>query len=918
MTKRIFVALLFFTMSSALLLAQHFRTSSTPASCGANGTLTITPHKDFADTQQWNLDYSLSSTTDNGLVLTKRNVPRFENIAAGTYTLRITATSIKAPQATPRVVDEQTIVIADRNQYITASWNQSESRRSYTSCATGSIVLNVAGGKDSNYYNASPHLTFFLAEVPTAYTGPRWVKAHPLNERFKKEFRLEGETYPPGRYLIDISDGCTTKRVDLTLNTMPDNYLPSLGTQWFETHLQRRTTVNALATCNTLIIAPKIVANGELHSLLAAHGYEIALTPEGETPTEEAWRIVEPGQEEYAFSLGHRDVTDYYQYAQPQRRLTLHFRLRECHHIGTTRTFQLHPPSFASRIIPNDCNTFRYEKFFELLSYRFGAPVCYPLTFKVFDATTQQPLPDLTTLMHHGEETPSFLLQYGRTYRIEAYSANGKRYSVDQEVKKELKAEVKRYLRDCTTFRIELTTPLHFCALPYRLDYVDRATGAIRATQTINTRETFTSPPLDYNVDYNIVGTPLNIDHAPSVQLYQLYHETQSDYAFQVDATRYPRGRHSGYFTITQPRTAGHTHFVITGPEGFRHEGDYTKSTGDWQFFSTNDFPHLPLGDYTLVLTTPCGTRTLTAHWRGSYDVEDFAIDRQRYACDGLRLRLRAKTTLKGAPLTPYFTILEGQSGGFSRPDRGAFLQGEDLLFTRPGRYVVGVTTDPSGGAAIEKITVNYTLPPFPTTDEFFTISMACDDTSPGHILIKAKDGIPFYDDYGTPRYRYTLYDPAVPFDAEHPERGLLQSEPNEVNREGVAHFIFGHIGQKVVVRTWDACGNQLSPRVMTIDRLRLSHLLLEDEREVCMGSEVRATARHVGQQEWFAPDGHSLGTSSTLSLPHALPSQSGTYHLVVTPPFCGGTSIRLAVPISIHPCFAPVNPHLSSKASPL
>lgn len=133
-------------------------TASTPSTCQANGTVTVTLSGDL--TNLYNIQYGLTSPT-TGFTINPQEHNVLTNIPAGNYT--VTVRAFCKVNADYDVVKTVTNVTVGGNYKVpSVSFNATSSRKSYDICNTGIIVLNVT--------DESGTFTFNITSAPAGAT----------------------------------------------------------------------------------------------------------------------------------------------------------------------------------------------------------------------------------------------------------------------------------------------------------------------------------------------------------------------------------------------------------------------------------------------------------------------------------------------------------------------------------------------------------------------------------------------------------------------------------------------------------------------------------------------------------------------------------------------------------------------------
>lgn len=857
-----------------------FTLTTTPSTCQANGSVTYsltTNENDF-----YNYQFSIVSGAN---VQPTQNLT-ITNLPQGTYLVRVTA-QCKSNQQTVAVQKQVTIPGSYRVPVL--SYNASKSRPSYILCPTGSIVFDQRGGLLG---------TYTLTAAPAGVSVPQDFV--PVAEGMS--WRLPGENYPPGNYVIHYRDACDYQ-LDLHLTLpvktpLPIPRQPSISQRWASqqhtcTHFPINLQLNPQHP--NYNIWQQMIADGEV---------EVALAEENQPVPEGNWRNYENKDRVYLPLPG--QVVRYYQKANnSHKKMQLLVRNKTCpdlverYAIEGLPTFHI---SWTTQGHPSSCDSIDLRL---TLNYNMSRYACMPITVRFYDLTTNALVQEKTSNDQWGYF--SCYLPLNRRFRMEVWDGNQNKIEESNMGPYGLWLDVFTNLPSlpCNQYALRYQLRRFASCVPVEVEIWDDVSKTLvysKIHQTVN-EELLIQPYFTYGRRYRwkvkkVTGTTIVestwTTNRPNLNFAARFdtHLTQKGYARFVPLNM-----------MENMALLPNTQLELRGPEGFTTQTvTISQITNTHALLSETYNPfqwaRMPAGEYQLVfkdLNRPdCPEVIKTYVYKGGYEVKGLAFTQVENSCE-LKAVMHGMITLGGEelPNNTYFRILEGPS---TTHDRQAKLREQEIYFGTQGRYLVGIQLGGNIAATpYDTIAVYLESHPLRLSKEHTTAFICTDaEHEQGNILVKAIGGVP--------PYRYELWD-------ENNTTKLLDN-PAELD-DGVIHFVQGKKNDKFMVHVIDKCGTFFTQAVQIANPGQMQIITSPDLLH-CVGGTIQLSTSLVGSYEWKGPNGFQ-STAQSIVIPNATRRHSGTYTLRVFPLACG-SMIEASKEILIEPCWAPVNPNLMHK----
>lgn len=873
-------------------------TKVTPAKCQSDGVVTVVSQNDDA---LYNFTYLLKENKVGGFTSSLSSSATIKNVPPGTYTLTVNAQlKTDANQKFTRKIDN--VEVPGDYKVLDVTYNPSLSRQSYAGCGTGSIVLNVINGGDD--------IRFRILEAPAGVTAPADVVATFNSSNLT--YKLAGDNYPAGRYVLAVSDRCVERRVDLSIPVFSE--LPTFKQEDFRIfspvyysgyEKDSSKTYSCASPIAQLQLAPSTRANKQLMHYIENGMFEIGLSPLDRNPRDDQFQPLSKQDYAYVFDMSPTKISDVYSYSN---NLKLVVRLKGCP--NTTREIPLyikHPSIKTGISTPYDCG--KYTQGYRLWT-DYDGMYCYPLTVNLRE-TDKGPIIQSEVFEDAQNTESKLILDYGKYYYYDVIDGNGKKISVGGfknggEVKFRNANSIDCGDKYVTTYKF---TSLDNC-IPYKVQVINNKTQEVVQELTVNDKDYIRTPPLEYDIEYTYKAIKDNQTFTA------IGKETKSLSARIGSPKENNRDVGSVYFDFyglgTQP------HLIVlrqNTKEIAQYKMTYASTSSQASFYDV----YLPPGKYQIDVTTEgCPVVTYEFEWKGFYNRENFSYDSQ-LTCQGLEITPRGNVTLQqeARPEKTFFRIISGPKGGYPED---FITPGKKITLTQEGKYKLGiysqnaydyysrngVTINVRDSSAIDTLDIDFVRKPLQLASQFTAAYACADGTKNGHIVIKAENGVA--------PYRYELWNKqntqAIMGNDGKPLKPL-ETLPNES-----VHFVHGVAGETYHVKIYDSCGNSFSQPI-TISDLTYLTIASAAETEVCEGESIRLQALPLENYQWYLPNAKPtdlpFSTEQNPVITNAKVAHSGLYKLRFNPQFCG-KGIEGYVKIVVRPCYVPVNPQLMNR----
>lgn len=826
-------------------------TTSTPSTCQANGTITVTLGGDLSNIS--NVQYGLTSA--DGFTINPQENNVLANIPAGTYT--VTARAFCLTNEDYSVVKTaQNVAVAGTYKVPEASFNPSSSRKSYNTCNTGIIVLNVTNGSGTFTFNiiSAPD------GVPTGVITP--TKSGTL-------YTFPGQNYPAGDYVVQIEDGCYTAVATFTLDEITD----------FPAFSYSNTTFyppSVKTSCTTVTYTPGSISSSttpDYYRYFADGMYEVGIAPTGSMPTQ--WLPWSSSRQNFELPSAY---INYY----PTNSLTIYIRLKGCENVYVSQTSNLRKPYPVFSSNTRTCEDYQYY-FYPYGDY--DGFFCYPLSMVITQTSAGEGQGTIVYENHNVMSTANqyVSLNYGASYTMVTTDANG---TVDTRSASPTRGNISlSYTDDNCSTQYKLSYYTIDPCYPIEVTITDPS-GDIIHSKTL-TSTTSTAVDLEYGKAYVFeavyVGTnPLrtyrttinrtsSIPTAYTLSLYSTDQCVEDQGRLQISRSG------SGNFPIG-------TTFTITGPEGYTTQTATATSSTYYYYMPT---AKLPAGTYTLTVVNGCGNTTpMTASLtlKGIYSGKELTYSTEN-TCSGMKVTPSGYMTYQSVQQTnsTFYRLTSGPTGY----DKTVIKPGGSFTLSTPGVYKLGITlTNSTAACVINEMTIDYTAPPL-ALSQTETNAYVCVESSKGIILLSAINGVA--------PYKYELW---------NKENTVKEDIPDVVSSEHQVYFNYGKANETYTARISDNCGNKFSQQI-TLAKLSSARVVYATNNNVCNGDSIHLKCITLGKTayDWTGPNGFATTTQSP-TIPNAQVNMTGWYKVSVMPEFCG-EPVQDSVYIQVYPPFA-------------
>lgn len=853
--KQLFCKLLclfLFAFSTAVVTAQNcadnftVNIASTPSTCQANGTITVTLEGDL--TNIFNVQYGLTSTSGFTINPQEHNV--LSNIPAGVYTVSVRA-FCRINNDFDVVKTLTNITVGGNYKVPSVAFNATSSRKSYDICNTGIIALNVSNGSGNFTFN----ITSAPAGVATGLVTP--VKSGTL-------YTLPGEAYPAGDYVVQIEDGCYTSIATFTLGQVSG--FPVVSSSY--TSFRPILVDNA---CSSVSWSLGTVANSnpDYYRYYRDGMYEVGAAPSGSQPA--VWQSWTSSP--LALNLSPYTLADYY----TPKVMTLYTRLKGCDtNFTSVNTYIKKPTMTASGTRTCDNYLYTIRPWTD-----YDGVICYPLSVVVKQTTGAGAGTIIVDKSNQSSPVSELItMDYGVSYNIVMTDPNGTTMTTNVTPSRGLMSLTYTDVSCSTQYKLNYYT--YDPCYPIEVTITD-ADGNIVHTNTLTSTAT-SVVNLDYGKSYTFeavyVGTnPLRkytaaVSRAATVPTSYLMSLNTPDNCNEDRGRFYIRANGSGNFPIG-------TTFTVTGPAGYTSQTATTTNSTYYYYMPTTT---LPAGTYTLTTVNGCGDLTpmiTTVNLKGVYSGKSLAYTTET-TCSGMKVTPTGTMTYLGAPTTTYYRLVSGPAGY----DQTVKTPGQSFFFSSPGTYELGIlNTNSATACVVNKLKIEYTAPPL-SLNQTGTTAYECVDNITGVILLEATNGVA--------PYTYQLW---------NKENTAKVGLPDIVS-EGQVYFSYGEADSTYTARIIDQCGNNFSQQI-TLARLSTARIVYATDHNVCTGDTIELKCITLGntQYAWTGPNGYS-SINQNPKIGAADVSMTGWYRVSVMPEFCG-EPVTDSVYVNVYPPLA-------------
>lgn len=829
-------------------------TTSTPSTCQANGTITVTLDGDVTNLS--NVQYGLTTSAGAAVINPQENNV-LTNIPAGSYTVSVRA-FCKVDENYNVVKTVANVVVGGNYKVPSASFNAGSSRKSYSTCNTGIIALNVTDGSGTFTFNiTSAPAGVTLGEVVPTKSGTLYT--------------FPTQDYPAGNYSVQIQDGCYTSVATFTLGQITG--FPPIAitnTSFYPTLID--------GDCSSVKVYPGTVSSSDpdFYRYYTDGMYEIGITKAGAAmPTN--WYSWKPGSASpYVLDLSPYSLSDFY----ASNSMIVYLRIKGCPNSYITSLTNLRSP-YGTTSSTRRCDDY-------LFYYRpytdYDGNLCYPLSVVI----TQKTNPGAGTVIYSGSlpaasasSYSSIVLQYGVGYGIQMTDAAGR--ALPEITPNMSRSNMSLSYSDvpCST-TYNLTYSSYEPCYPIDVTITEVATGTVIYTNRLTSSSTSAITALEYGKSYRFdavyVGTdplrsytytiPIRNINQPTA--YRVLIDSPNSciedygrlYIASVDGTYFPAG----------------TTMTVTGPAGYTTQTYTATSQAYYYYFPSTT---LPAGTYTLTVNSTCpGALPITTvvNLPGIYSGKNLAYTTQN-TCEGTKIFPTGSMTYQGNNTTTYYRLTNGPAGY----DKTVIGPGGSFTLSAPGTYTLGIlNTNSATGCVINTKTIVYTAPPL-ALDNTGTSAYTCVDDVTGIIIVKGTNGVA--------PYTYQLWD----------EANTTKLVATDLVSSDRAIFNYGEAGKTYTVRVKDNCGNEFSQKV-TLARLKTARIVNADPSSVCTGETIvlKCTTLGTTAYTWTGPNGYT-STAQNPTIPNATADMTGWYKVSVMPEFCG-EAVKDSAYVTVYP----------------
>ncbi|MFT3995271.1 MAG: hypothetical protein QM660_13240 [Dysgonomonas sp.] len=823
---------------------------STPSTCQANGTVTVTLSGDT--TNIFNVQYGLTSA--DGFTVNPQEHNVLTNIPPGNYTITVRAfCRIDKDYSIVKTISN--ITVSGNYKVPIAAFNAATSRKSYDICNTGIIALNVTDG--------SGNFTFAITSAPAGVTLGSVTPTKSGNV-----YILPNKNYPSGDYVIQVEDGCYTASCSFTLGQISG--FPSFGSS---SYTGFRPT-GSISTCSSLNFLAGTVnsSNPDYYRYYTDGMYEVAIAPTASSPTTwTAWNM-----STLLLDISPYNYSDFY----ATNSLRIYTRLKGCDNASTYLTTNLKKPTATYTSLPSGCS----QASFTIRPWTdYDGMFCYPLSAEVKKNSTNEIVWSKSNWLFNESNTLS--LDYDTSYTVTITDQNGTTTTASTNLSLIRRLSLPSDITTCDSYKAQYAAPYGTGCWPIILTVKDASNNVVFTDSTINNMAVRSTTPLNYNETYTFTVTYPN-----STPVYS-YSFTKSNTSALPTAYNMSLSsgnsciENYGYLYIYSQGSKSYpigTTISITGPEGYTPQ-QMTATTSQSYFYMPSTT--LPPGIYTATIDQGCGTPIVTTlNHNGVYSGKNLTYTTER-TCSGLKITPSGSMTYQGNPITTYYRLVNGPIGY----DKTVVSPGGNFMLSQPGTYVLGIlNTNNATGCYISTDTIVYNGLPL-ALNPIQTNAYVCVESDKGTILLEAMNGVA--------PYTYQLW---------NKDNTAKISGIADVVSDSSAYFNYGKADSTYTVRVIDGCGNMFS-QPMTLSKLSSARIVYSpNDNKVCTGGTIDLKCITLGNTlyQWTGPNGYSSTTQSP-SITDAQSNMTGWYKITVMPEFCG-SPVTDSIYITVYPPLAP------------
>ena len=810
-------------------------TSSTPSTCQANGTVTVTLNGDL--TNIFNVQYGLTSPT-TGFTINPQEHNVLTNIPAGNYTVTVRAfCKVNADYDVVKTVSN--VTVGGNYKVPSVSFNATSSRKSYDICNTGIIVLNVTDGSGT--------FTFNITSAPTgATTGiVTPTKSGTL-------YTFPGQDYPSGDYVVQINDGCYTAVATFTLGQVTG--FPAFS----NTSYSGFRPILTDNSCSAVYWSAGAVSSNfpDYYRYYQDGMYEVGAAPGGGAmPTN--WTPWTTSQ--LTLNLSPYTLADFY----TPKTISLYTRLKGCPDNYTSITTYIKKPTMTASYTRR-CDDYLYT----VRPWTdYDGILCYPVSLVITQTTgtgAGTEILNKTNLSNPVSE--QLALDYGINYSVVMTDANGTVMTTSTNVSRGTMSLSYTDDKCSNVFRLTYSSPNDPC-YPIEITIKDPL-GVIVHSNTLTSSLTSSTAYLEYGKAYTFEAVYVGTD--PLRTYTTTINRTSSlptGYTMSVSSANNCNEDYGQLYIYASGSVywpAGTT-FTVTGPAGYTPQ-TYTSTSSTYYYYMP--YTTLPAGTYTLSVVHGCGDPTpltTTINTNGLYSGRALDYTTEN-TCSGMRVTPSGMMTYQGTNTTTYYRLTGGPTGY----DKTVISPGGSFIFSTPGTYTLGIlNTNSANGCVINQVTINYTAAPL-ALSQTGSSAYECTDGATGVILLQAINGVA--------PYTYQLWN----------KDNTVQISIPEIVSSGQVHFDYGEADSTYTARIMDQCGNSFSQQI-TMARLSTARIVYATDNNVCTGDTIELKCITLGNTayNWTGPNGFS-STIQSPKIADADTTMTGWYRVTVMPEFCG------------------------------
>ncbi|SHE48450.1 hypothetical protein [Dysgonomonas macrotermitis] len=875
----------------------------TASTCQSNGSITIT----FSGASAGNLvsqQYSLKSTTGS-LSIGPVSTNVFSNLPPGTYNLEA-AGYCGSISGEPIVRTINGVVVTGsyeepRLSFVapgpTPSTTVPTSRKSYTGCNTGLIVVLLENG------NQADMPTFTVTSAPNGVTVPQTVgatKGTSGSATAGWRYMLD-ETWPAGTYTVVANDGCYSAAATFVIEELTTVPPGSSSASSFLTYGDG-------TDCSKFVYQPyyyyTMAAYPDWYRYYSDGMFEYGIAPVGQMPKDENWfqiRYFNGSSATYqdVFDISNNKVSDFY----TSNSLTVYTRVKGCPtSMASYNTYNQN--STAMTYTQNTCTGVRtYRPNYIKSSYGYYHTFCYPLTITITNKSDGSVVYNNDNYVYT-DANFTWDCAPGDDQYLNVTDASGYKIQTNYSMVGGTPSSSKPtfYLNtvssypeynNCDSYKRSYYTGSGTpcddeSAFPCYVTVTDNV-GTVVLQDTLTSTATKIIDNLQYGVLYTFTAVYPNWDNYTLTTTSNLVRATYIADSFTLTKSGISACKeNAGTLRVSTGNSnkcykAG-TVITITGPDGYTSQtytytsNTVTTSTGYYRDFAETD---LPPGEYTATVLFCGQTYTTTANIIGGY-----TADKPTYTttkdCMGTQLYPSGGISNNGNPLaTVYYRMMSAPSGSSASSKVISSTSGDYFLLNTAGTYILGVmTTNSLTGCAIKTDTIVYNPQPM-ALDRDKTSAYSCPSGQTGYLTLMATNGVA--------PYTYTVYD----------ESNTTQLTPPMTSESAIDLGDFGVANETYTVRITDNCGNSFDQQVtlVSLDRTALAY----GQSPVCYGSPITVNGFTVtnANYTWTGPNGFTSDQKNPV-VPNATEVNEGWYKVEIASTSCGIT-VKDSIYISVY-----------------